>query len=205
MAILQIDHQTAPATPPSGVSKLFIDSTSKKLTQTDDAGARHGSPLSKNNSTASLAITANTDTYITNSGIIIPSFGMEVGQCYRWTLTATKTAAGTAAAVWQIRTGTNQTTADTSRLTLTATTAQTAAVSSGIITVSCLVRTVSASGVIVAGVGVQTNNAGLGSGISGISSTFDNQTLGGNYVGLSVNTGAAAAWTVESCFAELIA
>jgi hypothetical protein len=58
--------------------------------------------------------------------------------------------------------------------------------------------------VIVGGVGVTANNAGLGSGISGISSTFDNSALAGNYVGLSINNGTAGAWTIETVSAELI-
>lgn len=203
MADVLIDNQTAPSTPASGKSVLWVDSTTKKFIQTDDSGIRHGSPLSKNASTASLTITA-ADTYVTNSGILIPSYGMEAGQVYRWWLTATKTAAGTAAAIYTVRVGSAQSTADTSRLALTATTAQTAAVSSGIISVFVVVRNVSASGVLAGGVGVQSNNAGLGSGISGVASSYDNSAQQGLYVGLSINNGASGSWTVESCFAELV-
>lgn len=202
MADILIDNQAAPSTPGTGKSVLWVDSTTKKPVQTDDSGLRHGA-LSKNASTASLTITA-ADTYVTNSGILIPSYGMEAGQCYRWLLTATKTAAGTAAAIYTVRIGAAQTTADTSRLALTATTAQTAAVSSGIISVYVIVRNVGASGVLAGGVGVQSNNAGLGSGISGVSASFDNSAQSGLFVGLSINNGAAGSWTVEACYAEMV-
>lgn len=198
-----IDNQAAPSTPASGKTDVWIDSTAKRLVFTDDSGKRHGGSVSNNSATASLAVSA-ADTYVTNSGILIPSYGMEAGQTYRWWLTATKTAAGTAAAIYTVRLGAAQATSDTSRLALTATTAQTAAVSSGLIQILVTVRNVGASGVIAGGVGVQSNNAGLGSGISGISSTFDNSAVAGQYVGVSINNGAAGAWTIEACYAELV-
>lgn len=203
MADILIDNEAAPSTPASGKSVLWIDSTTKKFVQTDDAGLRHGQ-LSRNASTASTTISA-ADTYIANSGILIPSYGMEAGQCYRWWLTATKTALGTAQAIYTIRMGANQTTGDSSILALTATTAQTAAISSGIISIFIVVRSVSATGVVAGGVGVQSNNAGLGSGISGVSSTFNNAAVAGQFVGLSINSGASGTWTVETCYAELVA
>jgi len=201
MADILIDNQAAPTTPAAGKSVLWVDSTTKKYVMTDDAGKRHGQP-SSNASTASTTI-SSVDTYIANSGLLLPSYGMEAGMCFRWWLTATKTAAGTVAAIYQVRIGSAQTTADTSRLSLTATTAQTAAVSSGVIQVIALVRNVGASGVLAGGVGVQSNNAGLGSGISGVSASFDNSALAGQFVGLSINSGTSAVWTVETCYAEL--
>jgi len=202
MADILIDNQSAPSTPASGKSVLWIDSTTKKAVQTDDAGVHYG-VLSRNSSTGTVSPNA-ADTYITNSGLLIPSFGMKAGQMYRWTMTVTKTAAGTAAAIYQVRIGSAQTTADTSRASATATTAQTAAVSSGIIIVQCHVRSVSATGQLVVGVGVTSNNAGLGSGITNLPSTFDNTALSGLYVGLSINPGASGVWTIDSVHSELI-
>jgi hypothetical protein len=202
MADVLIDNQSAPTTPAAGKTVLWVDSTTKKFVQTDDAGIRHAGPLSKNASTASLTV-SSVDTYITNSGILIPSYGMEAGQLYRWYLTATKTAAGTVAAIYNIRLGVNQSLVDNAVATLTATTAQTAAISSGIIQVTALIRSVSASGSIAGGVGIQSNNAGLGSGISG-AATVDNTGKAGQYLGLSINNGALGVWTIETCFAELV-
>src|SRR6266496_577815 len=132
MGDILIDNQAAPSTPASSKSVLWVDSTTKKgPLQTDDVGHHYGL-LSRNQMTAaSQAPAAATDTYITNSGLLIPSFGMQVGQMYQWIIQLSKTAAGTAAAILTIRIGSNQTTADTSRLALTQATAQAAVVDSG--------------------------------------------------------------------------
>lgn len=203
MADILLDNESAPSTPTSGKSLLFVDATTKKLAQMDDSGLLQGI-LSRNSATASQGAGFATDTFVINSGLLIPSSGMKAGQLYRWQITLSKTAAGTAAAVYTVRIGTNQSTADTSRLALTATVAQTAAVSQGMLLVNVQVRSVSASGVIAGGVGIASNSAGLGGGIDGVSSTFDNSALAGQYVGLSINGGTSAAWTLTSVHAELI-
>lgn len=202
MAAIIIDTQAEPATPAAGKVILWIDATTKKFITKDDTGRNIGL-LSTNSSVGTVTPNA-ADTYITNSGLLIPAFGMKAGQLYRWIMTVTKTAAGTAAAIFQVRIGAAQTTGDTSRATATATTAQTAAVSSGLIVVTCQVRSVSATGQLVVGVGVQANNAGLGSGITNLPATFDNTALAGQFVGISINPGTAGVWTIDSVVAELI-
>ena len=93
-----------------------------------------------------------------------------------------------------------------SALSLTATLAQTAAVSGGIISIDVVVNGVAAAttGIIAGTVGVAAS-AGLGSGVSALSSAFDNTALGSastpNYIGISINPGASADWTVHSVFA----
>lgn len=193
---------TAPSTPSAGDGKTWVDSTTKKLVLTDDAGLRHGS-LSKNFSTASQGAGFSTDTYITNSGIIVPSFGMEAGQYYRWFISASKTAAGVATPILQFRLGAAQTTADTSRLTLTGKAAS-AVASGGTMEVGLLVRSVSATGVLVGSFGFNWGILGPGGGIDGVSSTFDNSAVGGQYLGLSFNAGASAAWTLTGVYGELV-
>ena len=108
------------------------------------------------------------------------------------------------AAVYTVRIGTAKTTSDASRLALTATVAQTAVASAGLIVVSVVVRSVSQSGAIAGGVGVAAS-VGLGSGIDGVGATFDNSALAGQFIGLSINGGASAAWTVTSVSAEMLA
>lgn len=208
MADILIDNQAFPSTPAASKSVIFVDSTTKKLALTDDAGIVRGS-LSRNASTASQALGTG-DTYVTNSGLLIPSVGMKAGQLYKWTISLSKTAGGTAAAVVTIRTGANQSTADTSRLALTQTFAQSAQVCGGIMFVFFGVRNVSATGVIAGAFGfTQTygNTAafqGLGSGIDGVGASFDNSAMAGLYVGLSINAGAASAWTTTHVDAELV-
>ncbi len=201
MADILIDNETIPSTPAASKSIIFADSTTKKLAQIDDQGNVHGI-LSRNFSTASQGAGFATDTYITNSGILIPSFGMQAGQMYMWVMGASKTAAGTATPIITFRIGTNQSVADTSELVITGE-AATAAISGGQIIVTALVRNVSASGVIAGSLGFAWGILGPGGGLDGVSSTFNNSALGGQYFGLSLNAGTSAAWTISSVLAEL--
>jgi len=205
MADILLDNQAAPSTPASGKSILWVDSTTKKLVQTDDSGVRHGM-LSRNFSTASQSPATSTDVYITNSGLLIPSYGMEAGQFYRWTMAVNKTATGTTAYVMTIRLGAAQTTSDTGRVTLTATQVQTGVASSGIFIVNCLVRNVGTAGVLVGAVNVITSEAiatGFGGGVDSVAGSFDNSAVNGQFLGLSVNS-QAGAWTITSAYAELV-
>lgn len=162
-------------------------------------------PRVRNYSTASQGAGFASDTYVTNSGLVIPSGGMAAGMRFTWQITASKTAASTATPVYTIRIGSNQSTADTSRLALTANNAQTAAADAGLLTVIAIVRNVGASGVIAGGCGWSARGgaAGFGGGASAASSTFDNWSLAGQYVGLSINGGTSAAWTIHAVYAEL--
>lgn len=211
MADILIDNQAAPSTPAASKSVIWIDSTTKKLIQTDDSG-RHLGSLSRNDAIASQGAGFAADTYVTNSGLLIPSFGMKTGMLARWFITLSKTAAGVAAVALNIRIGPNQSTADTARLTLTqaAAEAQSALVASAIMTIIMGVRNVGAAGVLVGGFGfTQTyqavaGNLALGGGIDGVAGSFDNSALAGQYIGLSLNAGAAAAWTITHVSSELI-
>jgi len=206
MADVLIDNQTAPSTPAAGKSVIWVDSTTKKLVQTDDGGVHRGGLLSKNYGTGQLTGFA-ADTYLTGSSILIPSFGMQIGQFYQWQVSIEKTGAGTTGIICTVRTGTAQSTADTSRAALTQTVAQTATASVTTMFVSALVRTVSASGVIVAAMsfGSSGTTTGFGDGDRIVSSTFDNTALGGFYIGLSLNGGTSASYTIDSVVGWLLA
>lgn len=202
MADILMDNQAAPSTPAASKSVLWVDSTTKKQAQTDDAGHHYGI-LSRNWSTASQGAGFASDTYITGSNLLIPSFGMQVGQLYRWWVTFSKTAAGTATPILIVRIGAAGAIGDTARNTMTGQ-AATAAVSGGIMLAECFVRTVSATGVTVGSFGFASGVLGPGGGIDNVSGTFDNTAVAGQYVGISLNAGASAAWTVTSVHAELI-
>lgn len=201
MADILLDNQSVPSTPASGKTLIFVDSTAKRLVTLNDAGVISGR-LSSNDATASQGAGFAADTYVTNSGVLIPSFGMKAGHQFRWVISVSKTAAGIAAAIVTVRIGTAQTTSDTSRLALTASGIQTATVTGGLIIVQVGVRSVSATGVIAGA--FNTPGAGFGTGADGASSTFDNTALAGNYVGLSINGGTSAAWTITHCMADLL-
>lgn len=195
------DVMTSPGTPASGKAYLWVDSTTKRLVTTDDAGKRKSGNLSSNFSTATQTPATSTDVYLTNSGIVVPSWGMEAGQLYRWVFTAVKTATGTTAYVATVRLGANQSTADTGRSTLTANQVQTAAVSHALFYVEVFIRSVSATGQIVAGINcassVGTTATGFGGGVVNVPATFDNSAVGGQFLGLSINT-QAGAWTIDA-------
>ena len=204
MADVLIDNQTAPTTPASGKSVLWIDSTTKKFVQTDDSGVRHGSPISRNVTTAGQAANFASDTYVTNSGILIPSYGLEVGMLFRWWLWASKSTGSTAAAIYTFRIGTNQSTADTSIIALTDNGSQTSAASQTLITCMLSLRTVSASGVAVAAVMVGPSaSSTFGLGKEGVSSTIDLTGRAGQYIDLSLNAGTSATWTIDHAYGEL--
>jgi|GEM_PF-2107835 hypothetical protein len=204
MGTALFDNQAVPATPAAGKSRVFVDSTTKRLAQLDDTGAVGKSTyISGNDSTASQVLPSGGETYITNSGLLIPSFGMKAGQLYRWYLYISKTAAGTGAAVFRLKQGANQTTADTTRATITSA-AQTAAVDSGVFMFMCHVRSVSATGQVVFNYAIAGKRAadavGFGnSSLSNIPATFDNTALAGTYVGLSIDTivTGTPVWTIE--------
>lgn len=199
--------QTAPSTPSSGYSRIWVDSTSKKLVSTDDGGTHRGGTLATNHATSQQTGFAS-DTYLTGSNITIPSFGMQVGQLYQWVVGIEKTNAGTTALVATVRLGTNGTVADTSRAALTQTVAQTATASVTMMSVYVFVRTVSASGVLVAHLDIGGNSGtttGWGDGDRIVSSTFDNSAVGGQQIGLSLNGGTSASYTIDLVKGWLIA
>ena len=203
MADILIDNQSAPTTPAASKSILWVDSTAKRQLQTDDGGIHRGI-VAHNNSVAAQGAIATTEVYLTGSGLKIPSYGMQVGMTFVWYISASKTAASTAAPVWTFRIGAAQSTSDTSRLALTSGQAQTAVASDGTLIASVTATTVSASGVIIGSGGA--GSVGFGGGGSGASSAFDNTgTIAGQFIGLTVTTGTSAAWTINnvSCFAMI--
>lgn len=203
------------ATPSSGYGLIFVDSVAKILAIKDDAGtykARSG-----NAAIAAQGAGFATDTYVTNSNILLPSWGLQAKTVIRWQISASKTAAGVAAPVYTVRIGANGSAADTSRLALTGP-AQTAIADIATLNVMLTVRSVgSGTSAVIQGTAwwdhrgtaasstIGTGFANDGSGhVEGTSAGFDSSTLvgGTNYIGLSINGGASAAWTVTQAVAE---
>ena len=147
---------------------------------------------------------ANTDTYITDSGIAIPQTRLQARSFIRWKLFVSKTAAGTGTPVFIIRHGTAKATTDAARCTLTCG-AQAATANAGcIIEVMATFRTVG-SGTTA------TLQGAVGQGVTGfhtvgaqaLSTGFDS-TAANTFIGLSVNTGASAAWSIYEVQADLL-
>jgi hypothetical protein len=214
MARIVMAEESTPATPSSGNGVLYVDSTSSKLSFIDDSGRKYvvtGGGLT-NSSIANQTVNA-ADTYLTDSDLLIPSFGVQAKTRFVWNISASKTAAGTATPIYSIRIGANRTTGDTARLALTGP-AQTAIADIGTLTIMVTVRTVGASGVIQGtafwahrGTAANTTTSGTGFAndttghVEGTSAGFDNSALGGSFIGISVNSGTAGVWTVTQVHA----
>jgi hypothetical protein len=205
MADILLDAQGVPSTPSSGQGLIYVD-TGKIMGLKADTGLVT-SARSEGGSIASQGAGFASDTYLTDSDILIPSFGFQVRSMFRWVISIGKTAAGTAAPIYQVRIGSARTTADASRLTLTGP-AQTAAADQGILSIYVIVRSVGASGVIQGSMNFDHNLAATGfannatAAVAATSAGFDNTALAGLFIGLSINGGASAAWTVDQVRAE---
>lgn len=204
-------EQSVPSTPSSGNGIIFIDSTASILCFKDDAGRVWAE--SKNAATASQGAGFATDTYVTNSDLLIPSFGLQAKTQFVWRISASKSAAGTVTPTYTIRFGTNRSTADTSRLALVGP-SQTAAGDIGVLNIMLTVRSIGATGVIqgtawwshrgtaassTIGIGFANDGNGI---VEGTSAGFDMTTLAGSYIGLSINASTSAAWTVTQVQSE---
>lgn len=172
-----------------------------------DATSAAGTPTQFNQSTASQATGFATDTYLTGSFITIPSGSLKVGTRYRCRFRASKTAAGTATPIITVRVGTAGTTADTGRVTLTFP-AQTAAIDDAYFDLNLVVRTTGASAVVHAFIVLAHRLSATGFSnvtsptVEATSAAFD-ITPANTGIGLSVNGGTSAVWTVQSVLTTL--
>lgn len=144
-----------------------------------------------------------TDTYLTGSDVLIPAGRLQAKTKYRCKFNVTKTGAGTATPIINVRVGTAASTADTSRGTLTFS-AQTAVADEGTFEITAVFRTVgSGTSAVLQSLGQLSHRlsiTGLGVGVSepevATSGGFDS-TVASLKIGCSVNGGTSAAWTVN--------
>ena len=150
------------------------------------------------------------DTYLVGSSTAIPATGLKAGTRYHLIFNVSKTAAGTATPILNIRFGTAGSTADTSRCAMTWT-AGTAAIDDGIFQVWATFRTIgSGTSAVIQCVGEVTHrltttgliNAGATARITTTGGGFDS-TVANSIIGTSVNGGTSAAWTITLVQAEL--
>lgn len=160
-----------------------------------------------NHSTATVSAGYAADTYMAGSNILIPAQGVRAGTRYRCKFNMTKTAAGTATPIVQIRIGTAATTADTSRCSFTFS-AGTAATDTGMFIVDAVFRTVgSGTSAVLQGHCelVSQPTTGLSSLLKGVATTsagFDS-TVANSYIGVSFNGGTSFSGTNQYVEAEL--
>lgn len=212
MADILLDNQSVPATPSSGQSVAYFDTTAKIFVNKDDTGRCFA--YSYNAAITAQAGGFAADTYLTNSDILIPGFGLQAKSMFMWRMSCSKTGAGTAQPIYNIRIGSGRTTSDTARLTLTGP-AQTAIADIGTLYIMMTVRSIGASGVIQGsawwvhrGTAANTTTSGTGFAndstghIEGTSAGFDMTALAGNYIGLSINGGTSAVWSPTQVHVE---
>lgn len=158
-----------------------------------------------NASSASQAPAASTRTYITGSAISLAK--LKVGTILRWKFNITKTAAGTALSTFDVAFGTAGTTADTARLSFTKP-AGTGVADEGWVEIECIVRSVSATGVVAGEFTMIHNLAATGHAVipcvvqNIISGTFD--TTAPTFAGICITSGALDAITIQQVSAEAL-
>lgn len=168
----------------------------------------------RNSAATQQAIAAATRTYIAGSALNVGAVGgLKVGTRLRWVFNMAKTAAGTAASTFDIAFGTAGTTADTARVSFTKP-AGTAAADEGRVVIEAVVRSVSATGVVVGLFNLTHNLAATGHAqipsvnVATVSSGFANNVGVGDgsdfYVGVCLTSGASDAITVEAVDAEAV-
>jgi hypothetical protein len=160
-----------------------------------------------NFSTTNQVVPAATRTYLTGTKIAVPPGKLRVGTMFRWTVTITKTAAGTAASTYDIAVGVAGTTADTARVSFTKP-AGTAAVDEGKVVIEAIVRSIGVAGVMVGEFTLVHNLATTGHAtracvlLNALSAGFDT-TVANLFVGLCLRTGAADAITTKLVLTEV--
>lgn len=208
MADILLDNQAIPTTPAAGKTNVSVNSSTKQLITRDDAGRFSTLSGSIRNWNTADVVATGVDTYLTGSGIVIPTGQvMQVGTTFRWRFAITKTAAGTASPIWVVRVGTAGTTADTARLTFTQVASQTAAVDTGMVEIIAILRNVGAAGVLAGGLEMAhvlaaTGFSTLNHNIMQVTSAGFDTTIAGTIVGVSVNPGASGVWTHQVVSAE---
>ena len=162
-----------------------------------------------NQSVAAQGAGFATDTYLTGSSIAIPASSLKIGTRYHLVFDVSKTAAGTATPIITVRFGTAGSTADTARLTFTFL-AQTAVADIGTFEVWVTFRTVGSGTTAVIQGSAQVRHRLQITGLQNLVSTTLQVTSGGfdstvanSIIGVSVNGGTSAAWTVQLVQAEL--
>jgi hypothetical protein len=145
------------------------------------------------------------DTYVLGSNFNITG-RVQAGSWVQWQIAMSKTAAGVAAPTFNIRVGTAGAIGDTSRVLFTGP-AQTAVADTAWLRIVAKFNSVGAAAVIQGELALHHNLAATGFAsvnpagfvpLSTTSGSFDSSPAGTN-IGISMNGGASAAWTVTSC------
>lgn len=214
MADLYLDTQGKPVTPTAGGLRLWPDNTKKAWAALDDAAriTTLQSGIITNGNTATVSPGA-ANAYITGSNLALGASLIQVGSRFRWRFGITKSTAGTGTPAWTVVVGTLGTTGDTTRLTFTQSTAQTAVADTEVVDIEAVCRVAGSSAIlagifranhnIVGATGFSTPASSQTEVISAVSGAFD-ATLANLIVGVCVNAGTGSAWSIETVAASLL-
>lgn len=213
MGKLILGEQSTPTTPSAGLVTLYPETTGL-ICSKDDAGRNYG--YTSNASVANQGAGFATDTWVTNSDLLIPSFVFQAKAIIRWRGSCSKGANSTATPIYTIKTGSLRSTSDTTRLTLTGP-AQTAIADIGTLCIDLVVRTGGAATILqgsaywihqgtaasttVSGTGFANNSTGH---VQNTGGSFDSTAMAGTYISLAINAGTSADWTFTQITAEAI-
>jgi hypothetical protein len=188
---------------------ILVNRTTGAVTLPNTAPVQPGAKLLFNQSLSSQGPGFAADTYLAGSLIAVPAGALQAGSRYRLVLDATKTAAGVASCIITLRFGTAGGLADAALATLTFP-AQTAVADDGRFSLDVTFRSVgSGTAAVVQAFCALTHSlsaSGLASApgpVRRATSAGFNSALAGAVIGVSVNAGLSAAWTIPLVQASL--
>lgn len=189
-----------------GAAGLMTGADKTKLNGIQTGAQVNVSQIIANANTANVVASA-ADTYLTGSALAIGG-RIKIGTTMNWQFSMTKTAAGTAASVFNVRFGSGVI-GDGARLVFTLP-AQTAAVDTGYVTIDAIFRAIGATAVVHGVLTFQHINTTTGliniaqvRILQVLSAAFD-ASAGGLVVGVSCNPGAAGVWTYQMVAGQAI-
>lgn len=154
------------------------------------------------NANTADVVATGVDTYLTGSNVLLAG-RIKSGTTITWTLGMTKTAAGTATPVFNVRFGTLGTTSDPARNTFTGV-SQTAATDTGKVEIVAIIRSFSASGTVHGSLEMHHFNTTTGLQnkaqvqlIQNVSAAFD-LTVANLRAGISMDPGTSGVWTFQN-------
>lgn len=158
-------------------------------------------------STANQTVTAATLTYLTGSAIAVPVGKLRVGTVFRWRVSLSKSAAGTAANAFHVRSGTAGTTSDAAILTFT-TGVGTAVADQGEIDIQVVIRGPLSASCVAQGLFNFSHNLQITghliipTAVIAVTSGVFDATVANLIIGLSVTSGASVAYTIQQVYGE---
>jgi hypothetical protein len=208
--VLVLDTKNTTGDPTGVAGAMYYNSGWDRFRCYED-GAWHNCSMANrvNSSTATQAMTAGTNTYVTGSQIPLPTGGFQGptgtsqnGTLITWKITMSKTAAGTAASTFAIRVGTNGTIADTARCTNFSTGTATAAVDWAEVTITAYATaggattTLNCAGTLRHGLTTTGFSNQIGVQAYSTAASFDS-TAANTKVGLSFTGGTSSSITIQ--------